>query len=381
MDFELTEEEQQIKRSVRGFAEAEIAPNVMEWDEAQHFPTELLPKLAELGLMGSIFPEEYGGAGMGPVEYAIITEEIARVDPSVALSLAAHVGLCSTHIYLAGTEEQKRRYLAPLARGEKLGAWGLTEPSSGSDAAGMKTTAVRQDRFWVLNGMKNFTTHGTYADTFVLLAITDRSLGNKGISAFIVERGTPGLLSGRKENKLGMRASDTASVILEDCRVPRENLLGEVNKGFLDALRVLDGGRITIGALAVGLAQGALEAALKYAKERTAFGRPIAEFQAIQWKLADMATQIEAARLLVLQAAALKAENKPVKKLASMAKMFASEMAVKVAEEAIQIHGGYGFTKDYPVEKYWRDSKLLTIGEGTSEVQRMLIAGELLKSH
>jgi hypothetical protein len=381
MDFELTEEEQQIKRSVREFAEAEIAPNVMEWDEAQHFPTELLPKLAELGLMGSIFPEEYGGAGMGPVEYAIITEEIARVDPSVALSLAAHVGLCSTHIYLAGTEEQKRRYLAPLARGEKLGAWGLTEPSSGSDAAGMKTTAVRQDRFWVLNGMKNFTTHGTYADTFVLLAITDRSLGNKGISAFIVERGTPGLLSGRKENKLGMRASDTASVILEDCRVPRENLLGEVNKGFLDALRVLDGGRITIGALAVGLAQGALEAALKYAKERTAFGRPIAEFQAIQWKLADMATQIEAARLLVLQAAALKAENKPVKKLASMAKMFASEMAVKVAEEAIQIHGGYGFTKDYPVEKYWRDSKLLTIGEGTSEVQRMLIAGELLKSH
>jgi hypothetical protein len=318
---------------------------------------------------------------VGPIEYALVVEEVARIDPSVALLLAAHVGLCANHVYIAGNEEQKKRFLAPLARGEKLGAWALTEPSSGSDAAGMKTMAVRRDGCWLLNGMKNFTTHSTYADTFVINAVTDRGLGNKGISVFVVERGTPGLSSGRKENKLGMRASDTASVILEDCRVPSENLLGEVNKGFLDTLRVLDGGRITIGALAVGLAQGALEAALRYAKDRTAFGRPIAEYQAIQWKLADMATQIEAARLMVMHAATLKAENKPVKRAASMAKLLASEMAVKVAEEAIQIHGGYGYIKEYPVEKLWRDSKLLTIGEGTSEVQRMIIAGELLKSH
>lgn len=379
MNFELTEEQWQIKRTVREFAEHELRPRVMEWDETQHFPRELFPQLAELGMLGVIFPEEYGGAGMGSVEYALVIEELARVDPSVALSVAAHVGLCAKHIYLAGTEEQKRKYLAPLARGEKLGAWGLTEPSSGSDAAGMKTTAVKQNGTWVLNGSKNFTTHGSYADIYVLLAVTDRALGHKGISAFIVERGTPGLMPGRKENKLGMRASDTASVILEDCRVPGANLVGDVNHGFIDALQVLDGGRITIGALAVGLAQGAFEAALRYSKERVAFGQPIAEFQAIQWKLADMATQIEAARLLTMQAAYLAEQGKPVKKIASMAKLFASEMAVRVAEDAIQIHGGYGYVKDYPVEKYWRDAKLLTIGEGTSEVQRMVIARELLK--
>jgi hypothetical protein len=379
MNVELTEEQWQIKRTVREFAEREIRPHVMAWDETQHFPRELFPRLAELGLLGVIFPEEYGGAGLGPVEYALVIEELARVDPSVALSVAAHVGLCAKHIYLAGNEEQKRKYLTPLARGEKLGAWALTEPSSGSDAASMKTTVVKQNGMWVLNGSKNFTTHGSYADVYVLMAITDRRQGHKGISAFIVERGTPGLMPGRKENKLGMRASDTASVILEGCRVPEGNLLGEVNRGFIDALQVLDGGRITIAALAVGLAQGALEAALGYAKERVAFGQPIAEFQAIQWKLADMATQIEAARLLTMQAAFLAEQGQPVKKAASMAKLFASEMAVRVAEEAIQIHGGYGYVKDYPPEKYWRDAKLLTIGEGTSEVQRMVIARELLK--
>jgi hypothetical protein len=379
MNFELTEEQLQIRRTVREFAESEIGPHVMEWDEAQRFPRELLPKLAELGLLGVIFPEEYGGAGMGPVEYACVIEELARVDPAIALSVAAHVGLCAQHIYLAGTEEQKRKYLVPLARGEKLGAWGLTEPSSGSDAADMKTVAVKQDGMWVLNGSKNFTTHGTYADIYVILAATDKKLGAKGISTFVIERGAPGLTPGRKENKLGMRASDTASVILEDCRVPEGSLLGDVNKGFFDALRVLDRGRITIGALAVGLAQGAFEAALAYAKERVAFGKPIAQFEGIQWKLADMATQIEAARLLTWQAASLAAQRKSVKKAASMAKLFASEMAVRVAEDAIQIHGGYGYVKDYPPEKYWRDSKLLTIGEGTSEVQRMVIARELLK--
>lgn len=379
MEFELTEEQQHIKRTIREFAETEIRPHVMQWDESQHFPRELIPKLAELGLLGIIFPEEYGGAGLGLIEYSLIVEELARVDPSVALSVAAHVGLSAKHIFLAGTDEQKRTHLAPLARGEKLGAWALTEPSSGSDAANMKTTAVKQHGMWVLNGSKNFITHASYADTYVIMAVTDRAQGQRGISAFIVERGTPGLMPGRKENKLGMRASDTATVILEGCRVPDENLLGQVNNGFIDTLRVLDGGRIAIGALAVGLAQGALEAALRYAQERVAFGRPIAEFQAIQFKLADMATQIEAARLLTMQAAYLAQQGKPFKKAASMAKLFASEMAVRVAEEAIQIHGGYGYIKDYPVEKYWRDAKLLTIGEGTSEVQRIIIARELFR--
>lgn len=379
MEFGLTEEQQHIKRTIREFAEAEIRPHVMQWDESQHFPRELIPKLAELGLLGIIFPEEYGGAGLGLIEYSLVVEELARVDPSVALTVAAHVGLSAKHIFLAGTDEQKRTYLAPLARGEKLGAWALTEPSSGSDAANMKTTAVKQDGMWVLNGSKNFITHASYADTYVIMAVTDRAQGQRGISAFIVERGTPGLMPGRKENKLGMRASDTATVILEGCRVPDENLLGQVNNGFIDTLRVLDGGRIAIGALAVGLAQGAFEAASRYARERVAFGRVIAEFQAIQFKLADMATQIEAARLLTMQAAYLAQQGKPFKKAASMAKLFASEMAVRVAEEAIQIHGGYGYIKDYPVEKYWRDAKLLTIGEGTSEVQRMVIARELLR--
>ncbi|MBI4854649.1 MAG: acyl-CoA dehydrogenase [Acidobacteria bacterium] len=380
MDFELTEEQLQVKRSVRQFAESEIAPHVMEWDEAQHFPTELLPKLAELNLTGIIFPEEYGGAGMGYISYATIIEELARVDGSIALGVAAHNSLCTNHIYQFGSQEHKEKYVTPLAKGDHLGAWALTEPSSGSDAAGMRTTAVKDGDHWIINGSKNFITHATYANTYVVMALTDRSKGNHGASAFIVERGTPGLTPGKKENKLGCRASDTASLILEDCRVPATNMLGKEGEGFVDALKILDGGRISIAAMALGIAQGAYEAAIKYSKERKAFGRPISEYQAIQWKLADMATQIDAARLLVMRAAAHKDEGRAVTKESAMAKLYASEVAVKVSEESVQIHGGYGFTKDYPAEKYWRDSKLCTIGEGTSEIQRMVISRELLKN-
>ncbi|MCS6817007.1 MAG: acyl-CoA dehydrogenase family protein [Blastocatellia bacterium] len=379
MPVELTQEQQQVRHLIREFAEAEIAPHVREWDEAEHFPRELIPKLGELGVLGAIFPEEYGGAALTSLEYALIIEELARVDPAIALTVAAHTGLCANHIFLAGTPEQKRRYLLPLARGEKLGAWGLTEATSGSDASHMRTTAVKREGTWVLNGAKNFTTNGSCADIYIIFAVTDRAQEKKGISAFIVERGTLGLRPGRKEKKLGMRASDTAQVLLEECLVPEENLLGTLNLGFIDALRVLDGGRITIAALAVGLAQGAYEAALRYARERWAFGKPIAEFQAIQFKLADMATQIEAARLLTYHAAERKAQGYRVTKEASMAKLFASEMAVRVCEEAIQIFGGYGYIRDYPVEKFWRDAKLLTIGEGTSEIQRLVIAREILR--
>jgi alkylation response protein AidB-like acyl-CoA dehydrogenase len=380
VEFELTEEQLQIKRSIREFAEAELRPHVTEWDEAQHFPIELLPKLAELGLTGVIFPERYGGAGMGYIEYAIIIEEIARVDPSIALALAAHNSLCAGHIFIAGNEAQKQKYLTRLARGEHLGAWGLTEPSSGSDAKSMRSVAVRKDSGWVLNGSKNFITNASFAGTAVVMAITDRAAGSHGISAFIIERETKGLSIGKKENKLGMRASDTCSLIFDNCFIPEENLLGEPGQGFIQAMRVLDGGRISIGALAVGIAQGAYEAALKYAKERHQFGRPISEFQAIQFKLADMATQIEAARLLTYRAAAMKDRGRSTTKESSMAKLYASEVAVRVSEEAIQIHGGYGYIKDYTVEKYWRDSKLLTIGEGTSEIQRLIIARQILRS-
>jgi len=380
MIFGLSEEQLQIKYSIREFAESEIRPHVMEWDESQHFPVELLPKFAELGLMGIIFPEEYGGAGMGYVEYATIIEELGRVDPSIGLSIAAHNSLCSNHIFMFGSEEQKRKYLIPLARGEHFGAWGLTEPQAGSDASGTKTTAIRSNGGWIVNGSKNFITHAISCQTLVAVAVTDRDKGNKGISAFIFDKTMKGFRAEKKENKLGMRASETASVVFEDCYVPEENLLGNEGEGFLQAMQILDGGRISIAALAVGIAQGAYESALKYAKERVQFGRPIAEFQAIQFKLADMATQIEAARLLTLQAAAMKDAGKKVTKYSSMAKLFASEIAVKVAEEAIQIHGGYGYTKDYPVEKYWRDSKLCTIGEGTSEIQRLVIAKQVLKS-
>jgi alkylation response protein AidB-like acyl-CoA dehydrogenase len=379
MDFELNEEQQQVKWSVREFAEAEIAPHVMEWDESQHFPIELWPKIAELGLTGVIFPEEYGGAGMGYVEYATIIEELSRVDGSVGISVAAHNSLCSNHIYMYGTEEQKQKYLIPLARGERLGAWGLTEPGAGSDASGTRTTAVRQNGGWVVNGAKNFITHAIHGDTCVAMAVTDRAQRSKGISAFIFEKGMKGFAPSKKENKLGLRASETASVIFEDCHVTQENLLGEEGKGFVNAMQILDGGRISIAALAVGIAQGAYESAVRYSKEREQFGKPISEFQAIQFKLADMAVQIEAARLLMYRAAYLKDNGKKTTKESSMAKLYASEVSVRVCEEAIQIHGGYGYTKDYPPEKYWRDSKLCTIGEGTSEIQRIIIARELLK--
>jgi alkylation response protein AidB-like acyl-CoA dehydrogenase len=380
MDFELNEEQQQIKQSIREFAEAELAPHTLEWDEAQKFPIELRPKFAELGVMGVLISEEYGGAGMGYVEYATIIEELARVDPSVALSIAAHNSLGAGHIAIAANHAQKEKYLTPLARGDAFAAWGLTEPSSGSDASSMRTTAARRNGGWVLNGSKNFITNATFAETTVALAITDRTAGTHGISAFIIERGTKGFSVAKKENKLGMRASDTAALVFDDCFIPDSNLIGEVGQGFIQAMKVLDGGRISIAALAVGTAQGAYEAALKYAKERHQFGRSISEFQAIQFKLADMATEIEAARLLTLRAAEVKNRGKVTTKESSMAKLYASEVAVRAAEHSVQIHGGYGYIKDYPAEKFWRDSKLCTIGEGTSEIQRVVIARQLLRS-
>lgn len=380
MNFELTEEQLQIKYSVREFAESEIKPHVLEWDETQHFPEELRPKLAELGLMGVIFPEEYGGAGMGYVEYATIIEEIARVCGAVGLGVAAHNSLCSNHIYIFGSEEQKKKYLVPLAQGESWGAWGLTESQAGSDASGTRTTAIRQNGGWRVNGSKNFITHAISCNILVAVAVTDKTKGNKGITAFIFDKSMEGFRPDKKENKVGMRASETASVVFEDCYVSDENRLGNEGEGFLQAMKVLDGGRISIAALSVGIAQGAYEAAVKYAKERQQFGKPIAEFQAIQFKLADMATQIECARLLTLQAATLKDAGKKHTKESAMAKLYASETAVRVAEESVQIHGGYGYTKDYPAEKYWRDSKLCTIGEGTSEIQRLVIAKQLLKA-
>ena len=379
MDFTLTEEQLQLRRSVREFAEGEIAPHVMEWDEASHFPMEIIPKLGEMGLMGIIFPEEYGGAGLGYIEYVLAIEELSRVDGSVGIIVAAHNSLCSNHIFKFGTEEQKKKYLTQLAQGKKIGAWSLTEPEAGSDAGGTKTTAKRDGAHWVLNGAKTFTTNGHYADFCVAMAMTDKSKASHGISAFIVEKGTPGFKPGKKENKLGMRASDTSEVIFTDCRVPAQNLLGQEGEGFIGALKILDGGRISIAALGLGMAQGALDAATKYAKQRKQFGQPISEFQAIQFKLADMATQVEAARLLVYQAAWL-ADQKSARftKESSMAKLFASEVAVRVANECVQIHGGYGFIKDYPAEKYYRDVKLCTIGEGTSEIQKLVIARQLL---
>jgi len=379
VDFTFTDEQKHLRKSVREFAEGEIGPHVMEWDEISHFPTEILPKLAEMGLMGVIFPEHHGGAGLGYIEYAIVIEELARVDGSVGLFVAAHNSLCSNHIYKFGSEEQKKKYLEPLAQGKKLGAWSLTEPEAGSDAGGTRTTAVRDGKGWLLNGSKTFTTNGTYADICVAMAVTDKSKDSHGISAFILEKGIPGFRPGKKENKLGMRASDTSEVIFTDCRIPAENLLGPEGEGFISSLKILDGGRISIAALGLGMAQGALEAATRYAKQRKQFGQPISEFQAIQFKLADMATQVEAARLLVYQAAWL-ADQKNVRftRESSMAKYFASEVAVRVANECVQIHGGYGFIKDYPAEKYYRDVKLCTIGEGTSEIQKLVIARQLL---
>jgi alkylation response protein AidB-like acyl-CoA dehydrogenase len=378
MDFRLSEDQEILRRTVREFAEAEIRPHVMEWDEAQRFPMDLLPKLADLGLMGIQFPEEYGGSAMSAVDYCICIEELARVCPAISLSVAAHNGLCTSHIAMFGNDAQKQHYLPRLVKGEVLGAWGLTEASAGSDAAAMRTTATKQGTCWVLNGSKQFITHGKIGGVMVAMAITDRSKGHRGISAFVMEHGTPGMTPGKKENKLGMRASDTSEVIYQDCRLPAEALLGEEGQGFINTLQVLDAGRIGIAALAVGLAQGAYEAAKRYAKERRQFGQPIAAFQAIQWKLADNATRIEAARLLTYRAAYLKDQGVRMTRESAMAKLYSSEIAVKAADDCVQIHGGYGFVKDYPAEKYFRDVKLLTIGEGTSEIQRLVIARQLL---
>jgi alkylation response protein AidB-like acyl-CoA dehydrogenase len=378
MDFRLSEEQQLLRQTVREFAEREIRPHVREWDESQHFPRELVPSMAALGLMGIQFPEAWGGAGMSAIDYCLCIEELARVDPSVSLSVAAHNGLCTAHLYMFGSEAQKRRFVVPLARGEQVGAWGLTEPGAGSDAANMRTTATRDGEGWILSGSKAFITHGRVGDVMVVMAVTDRSRGPKGISAFVVEQGTPGMSAGRKEDKLGMRASDTSEVVFSQCRVGPDALVGEEGQGYINALQVLDAGRIGIAALSVGLAQGAFEAARDYAMERRQFGQPIASFQAIQWKHADNATRIEAARLLTYRAAHLKDQGRRTSLESSMAKLYASEIAVRAAEDAVQIFGGYGFVKDYPAEKYFRDVKLTTIGEGTSEIQRLVIARQLL---
>ncbi len=379
MDFQYTEEQIQLRKSVREFAEAEILPHVMEWDEAQTFPLETIRKLGKLGYLGSIFPEELGGAGLGYVDYSIIIEELSRVDGSVGIIVAAHTSLCSNHIFKVGDEEQRRRYLPKLASGEWIGCWSLTETEAGSDAAGTRTTATLEDGHWKLNGAKTFTTNAHYADVCVAMAVTNRGDAQHGISAFIIEKGTPGFRAGKKENKLGLRASATGEVIFDDCRLPPSQLLGLRGEGFVDSLKVLDGGRISIAALAIGMAQGAYDAALQYSKVRKQFGRPISEFQAIQHKLVDMATELDAARLLNYRAATMLDRGERVTKESAMAKLFASEAAVRIAGEAVQIHGGYGFIKDYPVEKFYRDVKLCTIGEGTSEIQRLVIARQLLK--
>jgi alkylation response protein AidB-like acyl-CoA dehydrogenase len=379
LDFQLNEEQLQLKKNVREFAEREIAPHVMEWDEAGKFPLSTIKELGRLGLLGTIFPTEYGGAGMGYVEYVTAIEELSRVDGSVGIIVAAHTSLCSNHIFLVGNEEQKKKYVSKLATGEYIGAWGLTEPSSGSDAGSARMTAVRRGNSWVLNGNKTFCTNGGHADVLVVIAVTDRAAHTHGLSAFVVEKGTKGFRPGKKENKLGLRASDTSELIFEDCVIPAENLLGKEGDGFIDAMRVLDGGRISIAALSLGIAEGAYEAALKYSKQRKQFGKAIGEFQAIQWKLADMATEIEAAKLLTLRAAAMKDAGMKTTQESSMAKLFTSEVAVRCANEGVQIHGGYGFIKDYPAEKFYRDVKLCTIGEGTSEIQRLVIARQLLR--
>jgi alkylation response protein AidB-like acyl-CoA dehydrogenase len=378
LDFQLSEEQQLLRKTVRDFAESRIGPHSREWDEAQAFPREVFGQLGELGLMGVCWPEELGGAGLGTLEWILVMEELSRVDAGVALSLAAHHSLASAHLFFAGTDEQKKRFLPPLARGEKAGCWGLTEPGSGSDAGGMRTTAVRQGDHWVLNGSKSFITNGGIADTAIVLAVTDRAKGSKGISAFVLERGTPGFRSGKKEDKLGCRSSDTSELSFEDCRLPADHLLGEEGRGFIDTLKILDKGRIGIAAFSVGIAQASLEASLKYARERQQFGHLLADFQAIQFKISEMATRVDAARLLTWRAAARADSGERCTAEASMAKLFAGEAAVQIALEAIQIHGGYGYLKDYPVERYLRDAKLGTIGEGTSEVQRMVIARQLL---
>jgi len=380
MEFDFTPEQIQLRKSVREFAEQEIRPHVLQWDEEEIFPLDVVKKAGQLGFLGAIFPEELGGSALGYIEYSIIIEELSRIDPSVGLIVAAHNSLCTNHIFVAGSDEQRRKYIPKLATGEWIGSWSLTESESGSDAAGMRTKAVKDGACWVLNGSKVFTTNAGYADVCVAMAVTERAASQHGVSAFILEKGVPGFQFGKKENKMGMRASSTGEVIFTDCRVPDSQLLGKQGEGFVDSLRILDGGRISIAALSVGTAQGAYDAALKYSKQRKQFGRPISEFQSIQNKLADMATEIDAARLLTYRAGWMKDRGQRITKESSMAKLFASEAAVRATNEAVQIHGGNGFIKDYPVEKFYRDVKLCTIGEGTSEIQRLVIARQLLKS-
>jgi len=379
MNFDYSETQKMVADSARDFAQQYILPHVMEWDEAQIFPVELFKKAGEFGFMGILVPEELGGSGLGYHEYIAILEEISKVDPSIGLSVAAHNSLCTNHILSFANEEQLQRWIPKLASGEWIGAWGLTEHNTGSDAGGMNTTAVKEGDYWVLNGAKNFITHGKSGDIAVVIARTGEKGDSHGMTAFVIERGTAGFTSGKKENKLGMRASETAEMIFSDCRIPDANRLGEVGDGFIQSMKVLDGGRISIGALSLGIAKGAYEAALKYSKERVQFGKPISEFQGISFKLADMATEIEASELLLHKAAFLKNEDRPVTKLGAMSKMYASEVCVKVATEAVQIHGGYGYTKDFPVEKFYRDSKLCTIGEGTTEIQKLVISRKILK--
>ncbi len=379
MDFQTDELTQQVSQTARDFANQHIRPYVMKWDESQEFPLQVFKEMGKLGLMGILIPESYGGAGLGYLEYVAVIQEIAKVCGSIGLSLAAHSSLCSGHILNFGNEDQKKKYLSRLATGEWLGAWGLTEANTGSDAANMKTTAVRDGDHWIINGTKCWITHGKTGNVAVVVARTGEPRTKNNATAFVVERGTPGFTGGKKENKLGMRASETAEMIFDNCRIPDTNRLGEVGDGFKQSLKVLDGGRISIAALSVGIAKGAYEAALKYSKERHQFDQPISNFQGISFKLADMATEIQAAELLTLQAADKKNKNMPMTREAAMAKYFASEVAVKVATDAVQIFGGYGYTKDFPVEKYYRDSKLCTIGEGTSEIQKIVIAREVLQ--
>jgi hypothetical protein len=378
MEFKVTEQQQAIRKTARDFAEKEIRPVVMKYDESQEFPSGIVSELGKLGFLGMTWPEELGGAGLSDLEAIVVIEELAKVDPSIALTVASHNSLCTGHIMLHANDAQKKKYVPDLASGRKLGAWGLTEPASGSDSGGMKTTAVRKGNDWVLNGSKTFITQGSVGSTYVIMAVTDQARGKRGISSFILEKGMKGFTVGKKENKLGMRCSDTATLLFDNVVVPGENLIGAPGDGFRQALAVLDGGRIGIAALSVGIAQGALDASLRYAKDRQQFGQPLAEFQAIQWKLADIATEVSAGRLLTQQAAWLKMTGQPINLAASKAKYFASEAAVRATNEAVQIHGGYGFIKEFPVEKLYRDVKLMTIGEGTSEVQKMIIARHLL---
>jgi alkylation response protein AidB-like acyl-CoA dehydrogenase len=378
MNFQPNENLQMIAEMARDFAEREIRPYVMEWDESQHFPKELFKKLGELGMTGVLVPEEYGGAGLGYFEYVTVIQEISKVCGSIGLSVAAHNSLCTGHIMMFGNEEQKKKYLPLLASGEWVGAWGLTEANTGSDAMRMQCVAKQDGDSWVINGTKNWITHGISGDVAVVLARTGDLLDSRGITAFIVERGTPGFRGGKKENKLGMRASETAELIFEDCRIPASNVLGNLGEGFVQAMKILDGGRISIGALGLGIAKGALEAAVKYSKERHQFGQPISNFQAISFKLADMATEIEASEMVLMEACDLKNRHQKVTKVSAMAKYMTSEVSVRVATEAVQIFGGYGYTKDFPVEKFYRDCKLCTIGEGTSEIQKLVISREIL---